>query len=101
MIIDKYSIIKYYEIYSDKLNSLKNEMNYSSEIDTIKKNLIIRKNYEDEIIENLQNLINKDKNRLLEDINKRYENLENMVNDQEDMEIDDENNENNHNENDY
>ena len=85
MNIDKFSIIKFYEIYSEKLNSLKNEMNYLSEIETIKKNLVINKTNEDECIEILRNLIYKDKNRLLEDISKQYANMENQMYENEEM----------------
>jgi len=100
MAIDKFSIIKFYEIYSEKLNSLKKDMNFSSEIDTIKKNLIIDKDLEDECIGILKNLINKDKNRLLEDISKQYANLENQMYEDEEMEVDEDDN-NKDEENDY
>jgi len=74
----------------EKLNSIKIEMNYSTEIETIKKNLIISKENEEGCIELLRNMINKDKNKRLEEIASEYKNLDSMMNN-EDMEIDDEN----------
>lgn len=74
----------------EKLNSMKKEMNYSTELETIKKHLIISKENEEDCINLLKNLINKDKNRRLEEIALEYKNLDNMMHD-EDMEIDDQN----------
>ena len=74
----------------EKLNSMKIEMNYSTELETIKKNLVISRENEDEFIKLLKNLINKDKNKRLEDIALEYKNLDKMMND-EDMELDEEN----------
>jgi hypothetical protein len=74
----------------EKLNSIKIEMNFSTEIETIKKNLIISKENEEGCIELLRNMINKDKNKRLEEIASEYKNLDSMMNN-EDMEIDDEN----------
>jgi len=80
----------------EKLNSLKLEMNYSTELEIIKKNLIISRENEEECIKLLKNLINKDKNKRLEDIALEYKNLDNIMND--DMELEDENMNNNENE---
>jgi len=74
----------------EKLNSLKNEMNYSTELETIKKHLIISKDNELECIEMLKNLINKDKNKRLEEIALEYKNLDKMMNN-DDMDIDEDN----------
>lgn len=74
----------------EKLNSMKIEMNYSTELETIKKNLVISGQNEEECIKLLKNLINKDKNKRLEEIALEYKNLDNMMNN-EDMEVDDEN----------
>jgi hypothetical protein len=74
----------------EKLNSLKNEMNYNTELETIKKHLIITKEDEEECIKLIKNLINKDKNKKLDEIASEYRNLENMMNDDE-MDVDDEN----------
>ena len=90
IIVDQFSITKFLELYLEKLNSIKIEMNYSTEIETIKKNLIISKENEEGCIELLRNMINKDKNKRLEEIALEYKNLDNMMNN-EDMEIDDEN----------
>lgn len=102
LIIDQFSITKFFEVYLDKLNSMKKEVNYTSEIETIKKNLIISKEAEEECIKLLTDLIRKDKNKKLEEISLEYKNLDNIINDEE-MEIYDNNNnnENENNENDY
>ena len=70
----------------EKLNSLKTELNYTTEIETIKKNLIIPKDREEESISLLKNLINKDKNRKMDELAMEYRNLDNQIKD-EDMEI--------------
>ncbi len=76
----------------ERLNSMKIEMNYATELETIKKHLIISKENEDQCINMLMNLINKDKNKRLEEIALEYKNLDNMMNeDEEDMELDDKN----------
>lgn len=92
IIIDQFSITKFQELYMEKLNSMKIEMNYSTELETIKKHLIISKENEEECIKTLKNLINKDKNKRLEEIALEYKNLDNMMNnDNEDMDVDDKN----------
>lgn len=93
IIIDSFSITKFYEIYLEKLNSLKSELNYTTEIETIKKNLIIPKDREEESISLLKNLINKDKNRKMDELAMEYRNLDNQIKD-EDMEIVDDDYEN-------
>lgn len=90
LVIDQFSITKFHELYMEKLNNLKNEMNYSTELETIKKHLIISKENEEECIEMLKNLINKDKTKKLEEIALEYKNLDKIMNN-DDMEVDDEN----------
>ncbi len=90
IIIDQFSITKFHELYMEKLNAMKIEMNYSTELETIKKNLVISRENEEECIKLLKNLINKDKNKRLEEIALEYKNLDNMMN-HDDMEVDDEN----------
>ncbi len=75
----------------EKLNSMKIEMNYSTELETIKKHLIISNENEEECIKTLKNLINKDKNKRLEEIALEYKNLDNMMNNDDDMDVDDKN----------
>jgi len=92
IVIDQFSITKFHELYMERLNSMKIEMNYATELETIKKHLIISKENEDQCINMLMNLINKDKNKRLEEIALEYKNLDNMMNeDEEDMELDDKN----------
>lgn len=89
LIIDQFSITKFHELYIEIINSKKNDMNYSTEVELIKKNLIITIDNEQECINLLRNLINKDKNKKMDDIALEYRNMDEMMND-EDMEVDEE-----------
>lgn len=87
MIIDLFTITKYYEFYISAIEKL-NSNHKTSELEYLKKNIIISKNIEKEIIETLSKLIHQNKSKLMNEINKEVKQINTMMVDYEEDESD-------------
>jgi hypothetical protein len=79
--IDQFTIMKFYEYYIALIDKLKlNDKSTLSELEHLKSRLVIKKEYEGEVIEKLKVLLQSNtKSQNIVDLNKEVENMRKMV----------------------
>ena len=68
--------MKMYEIYLERINSQKKNLDYLNEIEIMKRGIVIKKEDEDYCLEVLERILNKDKKKLLEEVEFQYNQFE-------------------------